>query len=176
MNELNWKTVEYQERDWLIARLAALATLIHLLEAAFPSPIPGIKPGLANVITLIAFFYFGLGVAVWVSLLRVLAGSLLIGTFLSPAFALSLAGASSALLSLALLSLMGTRWRPGPVGMAVAASLMHMLGQFGLAYTLLIPHKGLFNLLPLLLIAALLSGIVSGVIAHKVLNNLRVKQ
>jgi len=173
LNEPSWKTVEYDERDWLIARLAALATLIQVIEAAFPSPIPGVKPGLANVITLIVFFQYGFLTAMWVSLLRILVGSLLIGTFLSPAFALSLIGGLSSLLVLGVFSIIG-RWQAGPVGIAVLSSMAHMLGQFGLAYTLLIPHKALFNLLPVLLAAGLLFGLVSGIIAARVLNNTRV--
>ena len=39
--------------DRLIAGYAALAIVIHVLEAGFPSPVPGVKPGLANVVTLI---------------------------------------------------------------------------------------------------------------------------
>lgn len=40
-------------RDRAIAALAAIAIGIQILEAAIPSPVPGIKPGLANIVTLI---------------------------------------------------------------------------------------------------------------------------
>ena len=42
--------------DHLIAGFAALAIAIHIIESAFPSPLPGVKPGLANVVTLIVLF------------------------------------------------------------------------------------------------------------------------
>ena len=61
--------------------LAALAITIHILESAVPTPLPGIKPGLANVVTVITLALFGWRIAAWVTLLRVLAASLLTGTY-----------------------------------------------------------------------------------------------
>jgi heptaprenyl diphosphate synthase len=91
------------KNDLLIASLTALAIAIHVVESSIPSIIPGIKPGLSNVIVLICLFSFGFKIAVQVSLLRVFIVSLLIGTFLSPTFILSLAGALSSLFSIAIL-------------------------------------------------------------------------
>ena len=39
--------------DHRIARYAAAAIALSVVEAAIPSPLPGVKPGLANIITLI---------------------------------------------------------------------------------------------------------------------------
>ncbi|MFO7604144.1 MAG: Gx transporter family protein [Gammaproteobacteria bacterium] len=157
--------------DIRLAWLAALATSIHLLESSLPSPLPGIKPGLANIITLIVLLRFGWRAAIWVSLLRVVAGGLLLGTFLSPTFMLSLAGAVSSLLVL------GLTWRlPGQgfsaIGLSVLAALAHISGQFVLAYFWFIPHPGLWNLLPVLLSLALILGIINGTICHKVVARL----
>ena len=157
--------------DHRIAWLTALAVAIHLLEAALPSPLPGVKPGLANVITIVVLMHFGWRIAAWVSLLRVLVSGLLLGTFLSPTFALSLGGAlcSAAILWLA------TRFKTpvfGPIGYSVLAALAHMAGQFWLAYILFIPHPGLLHLLPVLLTVALLFGVVSGIIAGMMLQGL----
>ena len=38
--------------DHHIAKLAAIAIALHMVEAVIPSPIPGVKPGLANIVTL----------------------------------------------------------------------------------------------------------------------------
>ena len=87
--------------DRRIAGLAAVAIAIHVLEAGFPSPVPGIKPGLANVVTLIALLRHGVACAAWVAGLRVLVGSLLVGSFLTPTFWLSATGALCAFAALA---------------------------------------------------------------------------
>lgn len=156
--------------DHRIAWLAALAITLHVVESALPSPIPGVKPGLANIITIIALIQFGWSTAAWVNLLRVLVGSVLVGSFLSPTFILSLAGALSSILVLRLAS-----WLPGrgfgPVGYSVLAALAHMAGQFYTAYLLFIPHAALFHLLPVLMTAAVIFGIISGFIAHLILGH-----
>ena len=157
--------------DHRIAWLTALAVAIHLIEATLPSPLPGVKPGLANVITIVVLMRFGWSTAAWVSLLRVLVSGLLLGTFLSPTFALSLGGALCSVAVLWLVTRM--RWlRFGAVGYSVLAALAHMLGQFALAYALFIPHPGLLHLLPILLTVALLFGVLGGILAHMILNGL----
>src|SRR3569832_1423229 len=82
--------------DHRIAWLAALAITIQIAESALPSPLPGVKPGLANVVTIVALVHYGWATAAWVALLRVFVGSNMIGSFLSPTFLLSLAGALAA--------------------------------------------------------------------------------
>ncbi len=158
--------------DIRIAWLTALAVSIHLLEGALPSPLPGVKPGLANVITIAVLVHFGWTTAAWISLLRVSAGSLLLGTFLSPTFILSLSGAVASIVALGLMTLLFGRALFGPVGYSVLASMAHMAAQFAVAYLFFIPHPGLFQLLPILMSAALLFGVLSGIIAHHMLRRL----
>ncbi|MGD8207055.1 MAG: Gx transporter family protein [Chromatiales bacterium] len=150
--------------DHRVAALAALAIAVHVLESAIPSPLPGVKPGLANVVTVTALVLYGWRVALWVGLLRVLAGSLVIGTFLSPTFMLSLAGA---VLSLGAMGLgrLAAGGALSALGYSVLGAMGHMLGQVLAAYLLFIPHPALFQLLPVLLSFALLFGLVSGRIA-----------
>jgi heptaprenyl diphosphate synthase len=157
--------------DHTIAWLTALAITIHVAESALPSPLPGIKPGLANVVTIAVLIRFGWVAAAWVSLLRVLVGSLLLGTFLSPTFMLSLGGALCGTAALGLGSLLPGRGF-GPIGYSVLAALAHMAGQFALAYTLFIPHAALLHLLPILLTVALCFGVVSGIIAAAMLKGI----
>lgn len=164
-------TIQTTREDHRIAWLAALAITIHIAESALPSPIPGIKPGLANIVTIIVLMQFGWSAAAWVGMLRVVVGSLLIGTFLSPTFMLSLGGAVASLAVLGLASRLPGRG-VGPVGYCVLAAMAHMTAQFWIAYWLFIPHDALFNLLPVLMTAAVITGIVTGVIAGAVLQRL----
>jgi heptaprenyl diphosphate synthase len=101
----------------------------------------------------------------------VLAGSLLVGTFLSPTFILSAGGAVAALAALWLAQRLFGRWLGAP-GYSVCAALAHMGTQVLLAWLLFIPHPALLKLAPFLLTAALVFGIVSGVIAAIVLQQL----
>lgn len=155
--------------DHRIAWLTALAMTIHIIESAFPNPLPGVKPGLANMVTIIVLIKFGWKMAAWVNLLRVIAGSLMIGTFLSPTFILSLSGA---LASITVLTLLRNFPGCGPVGYSVASAMVHTLTQFWVAYELFIHHKGLFQLLPPLMTFALILGIITGLITSKILEHL----
>ena len=154
--------------DHRIARLAAAAIGLSLIDAAIPMPLPGIKPGLANIVTLIVLARYGWAAASWVSGLRVIAGGLLLGQLFSPGFFLSLAGALSSLGILALAVRLPVRFF-GPVSWSLLAAFAHLAGQLLLARLWLIPHDGLFYLLPFFAVAALVSGLVNGLIAARML-------
>ena len=150
--------------DHHLARMAALALGLTVLEAAIPSPLPGVKPGLANIITLIVLVRYGWRAAAWVSLLRVVAGALLLGSFLTPGFFLSLSGAVCSLFVLAFSQHLPQRWF-GPATHSILGALAHIAGQLLLVYFWLIPHAGLLYLVPVFAAAALLFGTVNGLIA-----------
>ena len=156
------------DEDRRIAGLATAAVILSLVDAAVPSPLPGIKPGLANIVTLIVLLRHGWGSALWVSLLRVLASSLMLGFFLAPAFFLSLTGTVCSLLTLALARPLPARWF-GPVSLSVLAAFAHIGGQLLLARLWLIPHDGVFLLAPLFGAAALVFGTLNGLIAARLL-------
>lgn len=149
--------------DRRIAAYAAAAITLSLAEAALPSPIPGIKPGLANIIVLLVLLRHGWIEAAWVSLLRVFAASLLFGQLFTPGFFMSLAGALCSLAMLALTCRLPARWF-GPVAHSIVAAFAHIAGQLLVARLWLIPHDGVFYLLPVFAVAALLFGIFNGLV------------
>jgi heptaprenyl diphosphate synthase len=165
------KTIQTTRDDHRIAWLAALAITIHIAETALPSPLPGVKPGLANIITIVVLVRFGWRMAAWISLLRVLGGSLLLGTFLSPTFLLSLGGAVASMAMLGLALQMPGRGFSA-FGYSILAAFAHMNAQFWLAYSVFIPHPGLLHLWPLLMTAAMLFGVVNGLIAQLLLRDI----
>jgi len=162
-------TLQPSRTDVRIAWLTALALSLHVIETALPSPIPGVKPGLANIVTVATLILFGYGTAAWVSLLRVVGGGLLLGTLFSPTFILSFSGALASMMVLGLSWYVSRgRWF-GPVGYSVLAALAHMAAQIGMAYIAFIPNPGLFTLLPVFMTAALIFGILNGIIARQML-------
>lgn len=154
--------------DHRIAKLAALAIGLHLIEAVLPSPLPGVKPGIANIVTLYVLYQYGIGTAVWVSLLRVFAASLLLGQLFSPTFLLSLGGAISSLCLLAMAIKLPAKWF-GPVSLSVLASFAHISGQLLIVWLWLIPHSGVVYLTPVFALAALVFGVVNGYITQHLL-------
>lgn len=154
--------------DHRIARLAAAAIGLALVDAAIPLPLPGVKPGLANIVVLIVLLRYGWGAACWVSLLRVVAGSLLLGQFLAPGFFLGLSGALCSLGLLGLAQYLPRRWF-GPVSLSVLASFAHIGGQLALARLWLVPHDGVFVLSPIFALAALVFGVINGLVVARLL-------
>lgn len=157
------------KEDHHIAKLTALAIALHVIEAMFPSPLPGVKPGIANIITLYVLMQYGFATAAWVSLLRVFASSLLLGNFLSPAFILSLSGA---LLSLAILFFAQHLPRKyfSAITLSIFAACAHIAGQLIIVRLWLIPHAGVAYLIPIFALAALFFGFINGVVTNKLLN------
>lgn len=166
-------TIASERQDHIIAWFAALAIAIHVLESAIPSPIPGIKIGLANVVTIVVLVHFGWRIAAWVSLLRVLIGSLIIGSFLSPTFILSLSGACASLTVIGLAYAIAKN-HLSALGYSVLAAIAHIMAQFWVAYWLFIPHDALFHLLPILVTVAIITGIVNGSLALAVQRRLKL--
>jgi heptaprenyl diphosphate synthase len=130
-----------------------------------PSPLPGVKPGIANIVTLYVLYRFGFVTAAWVSLLRVFASSLLFGNFLSPTFVLSLSGAMMSLVLLYFAQHLPRRYF-GPVSLSILAALAHMLAQLLLVRFWLIPHAGVAYLIPIFMLAALFFGLINGVVTN----------
>jgi heptaprenyl diphosphate synthase len=156
--------------DHHVARMAAVALGLTVLENAIPSPLPGVKPGLANIVTLIVLARFGWRIAAWVSLLRVVAGSLLFGNFLAPGFFLSLSGALCSLALLALSQHLPQRWF-GAITHSILAAFAHIAGQMTVVYLWLIPHSGIAYLIPIFATAALIFGTVNGLIVASFMDN-----
>lgn len=166
-------TIELQPDalDTRIARYAAAAIALTVAEAIIPMPLPGIKPGLANILILVVLTRYGWGEAVWVSLLRVVAGSLLLGQFLAPGFFLSLSGSITSLAVLGLAQHL-PRTAFGPVSQSILASFAHISGQLLIARLWLVPHDGLMYLLPFFAVSALLFGTINGLATAHILEHI----
>lgn len=156
-----------------IATLAAYAIVLHLLERMIPTPIPWLRLGLANIITLLALIIYGLRTALFISLIRVLLGSLFIGTFLGPGFILSLGGALTSTFAMAGGNLLGERVF-SPMGLSLIGAYSHVLTQLFLAYLIFIRQfEAILWVAPFLLTLGLLTGLLNGLICIKVLQEIK---
>lgn len=159
--------IQTTSEDHQIAKLTALAIGLHMLEAIFPSPLPGVKPGIANIVTLYVFIQYGFGSAAWVSLLRVFASSLLLGHFLSPTFILSLSGAVFSLSILWIAQHLPKRYF-SVISLSILAAFAHVTGQLLVVRVWLIPHAGIAYLVPIFALTALIFGFLNGIICRKI--------
>ena len=154
--------------DHHIAKLTALAIGLHIIEAVIPSPLPGVKPGIANIVTLYVLYEYGFATAAWVSLLRVFASSLLLGNFLSPTFVLSLSGALCSLAALYLAQQLPKKYFSA-ITLSICAAFAHIAGQLIVVRLWLIPQTGVSYLIPIFALAALIFGLINGLITTRLL-------
>lgn len=144
----------------LCALLTAMALALSYLENLFPLslavPIPGVKLGLANIVTLFALYALGPGQALLILVSRCLLGSLFAGNVNALLF--SLLGGLSAMGAMTLLSR-----RPGLsiYGVSIGGAAAHNCGQTAAAVLTLGSAAPLYYL-PVLLAVSLLSGGLTG--------------
>jgi heptaprenyl diphosphate synthase len=142
-----------------IGVLAAFALVLGYLETFIPIPVPGVKLGLANIAILLCFMRLDAGAALFVTLLKVLAQGLLFGSPLT--FAYSLAGSALAYLVMAFAMRL-----PGmhSAMVSVLGAVAHTAGQMAVA-TVLLGTRFVWLAAPVLLVAAIATGILCGVLA-----------
>lgn len=123
-------TKRIARRGLLVAAAMALSWLESLLPAF--GMVPGMKLGLANIVTLFALYRMSLGDAAGISLARVVLTAATFGNAYS--FAYSLAGAA---LSLAVMAGLKRADRFSILGVSAAGGVCHNLGQLLVAIAVL---------------------------------------
>ena len=149
--------------------MASLALIFSYVEAIIPySPgVPGIKLGIANIVTVIALYKFGPKDAAAVSIIRiVIAGLLFNGLF---GMLYSLAGAAVSLIGMILLKKTDLF---SVVGVSMAAGVLHNLGQLLMAAAL-ISDLRIFFYFPVLLFSGIAAGTIVGIVSAYILRTLR---
>ena len=147
----------------LCALLTAMALALSYLENVFPLslaiPIPGIKLGLANIVTVFALYVLGPAAAVLILLARCLLGAMFASNLNALAFSL-LGGAAAMgmMISLSRLRLLSI------YGVSMGGAAAHNCGQVAAAVLTLGNGAPLYYL-PILLGVSLLTGALTGVIA-----------
>jgi heptaprenyl diphosphate synthase len=155
------RSSEGERRVYFIAFLAALSISLAIVEHMVPRPLPWMRFGLANAITLYAFGVLRPKEVFLLVIARVVASSLLIGSFLSVTFLLSLSGALSSFFVMLSLFLLFRRFF-SLIGISVAGALTSNAVQLLVVNTLFINSRISYYLLPLILLFALGGGILSG--------------
>ena len=150
-----------------MALLTAIALTIFMIEAQIPPivPLPGVKLGLANIITVFAVFALGPREAASILFCRIFLGAVFAGNFSTIFY--SAAGGTLAILATILLRRVLTNrqlWVAGAIG-AVA----HSVGQVGMAI-LITGTPGIIVYLPPLICISIVTGCFTGLCAQFLVN------
>ena len=154
----------------LMALLTAIALTIFVIEAQIPAPVPvpGVKLGLANIITLIAMCLLGKKEAGAVLLVRVIMGAMFAG---SPStFLFSAAGG---LLAYLLMCALTRVFEDGQLWIVSAlAGVAHNAGQL-LTCMLVVKTPGVLAYAPILAASGVITGVFTGLAAMYLIRALR---
>ncbi|MBF0517475.1 MAG: Gx transporter family protein [Nitrospirae bacterium] len=160
-----------QRDKYRLALLAACALALHGFERLIPSPIPWLRFGFANIITLITLVVYGFNAALTITLVRVLMGSMLIGTFLGPPFIMSLVGGCFSVVAMWI----ALRVRVfGPLGLSLTGALFHNIGQLLAVYAVFIQNlRSIAVLAPVILFIGTLAGLLNGIAVIFIMEHLK---
>lgn len=150
-----------------LALLTALALIIFVVELQIPSltPVPGIKLGLANIITVFAVYRYSAGETALVLLARIILGSLFSGNM--TAIMYSLAGGVLCLLGMLLLKRVIPEkhmWL-----CSVFGAVLHNTGQIIVAWAVT-GTVWIFGYLPVLVFSGCVAGAFTGLCAQLVVS------
>ena len=145
--------------------LTAAALVLGYIERFIPlAPgIPGIKLGLSNTVLLYAIYLMNWKSAICLMLLKVTLSGLLFSGISAMLYAFA-GGALSLLVMVLLHRAKGF----SIVGVSVAGAVVHNIGQIAVA-CLVVRTQALLGYLPVLLIAGVVTGVLTGMVARLVI-------
>lgn len=151
----------------LLGLLTAIALSIFMLEAQLPPvvPIPGVKLGLSNIVTVFTVFALGGREGAAVLACRVFLGAVFAGNFSTILYSAA-GGALAILVTIGLRKILTKHqlWVAGALG-AVA----HSIGQMAMA-VLVTGTPGLLLYLPVMIGVSILTGCFTGLCAQFLVN------
>ena len=150
-----------------MAMLTAIALTIFMIEAQIPSlvPIPGIKLGLANIVTVFAVFAMGPGEAAAILFVRIFLGAVFAGNFSTIAYS-GAGGLCAILITIGLRKVLTHKqlWVAGAL-----SAIGHSVGQMAVAIAVT-ATPGLAVYLPVMIACSVVTGLFTGLCAQFVLN------
>ena len=143
----------------LMAVLTAVALTIFMLEAQLPAPvpIPGVKLGLANTVTLTAMLILGRREAGAILAARIIMGAVFAG---NPS-AMLYSAAGGVLAYAAMCLLVGVVPEKRLWAVSAVSAVAHNMGQL-LACVLVVKTPGVFIYAPALIVSGVITGVFTG--------------
>jgi heptaprenyl diphosphate synthase len=144
--------------------MIAIGIVVSIVEAQISAVlflIPGVKLGLANIVTLIILYLYGERDAFIVLMIRILLVAILYSAM--PAPLMSFAGGITAFVGMILLKKVRSL---SMISVSVTGSFLHMVGQIVMAIIVL-NTEALILYLPYMMVLSVPTGIFTGIVAKK---------
>ena len=151
-----------------LAIMAAASVVLSIVESLISVAlfiIPGVKLGLANIITLVILYVYSEKDAAIVVLIRIMRVGLVYSGLFQPTFWMSLSGGVLAFIAMVVFKRLT---KLTLISVSVAGSLFHMVGQILMAMVVLNTETLIFYL-PYMMLIAIPTGIFTGIIAKRMI-------
>ncbi len=150
----------------LIAMFLALAVVLSYVEGFLPSPVPGVKLGLAQIVMLLLIYDFSWHEALLVDLGRIFLVSLLRGDIFTLSFFMSLAGG---MLSFVVMLFARHALRRLTVyGVSLLGAYAHSFGQVAVLAAIM-GNGDAFYYFPFIALLSVLTGLFTAFVAERLL-------
>ena len=150
-----------------MAMLTAIALTIFMIEAQIPAlvPIPGVKLGLANIVTVFAVFALGPKEAAMILFVRIFLGAVFAGNFSTILYS-GAGGLLAILVTIGLRKILTHQqlWVAGAIG-----AIFHSIGQMAVAVAVT-GTPGILVYLPMMILCSIITGVFTGLCAQLLLN------
>ncbi|MBR3973322.1 MAG: Gx transporter family protein [Oscillospiraceae bacterium] len=150
-----------------MALLTAIALTIFMIEAQIPPlvPVPGIKLGLANIVTVFAVFALGSREAAMILFVRIFLGAVFAGNFSTILYS-GAGGLLAIFTTIGLKRILTVKqlWVAGALG-----AMAHSIGQMAMAIAVT-ATVGLAAYLPVMIACSIVTGTFTGLCAQLLLN------
>lgn len=154
----------------LMSLLTAVGLILFVVEAQIPVPvaIPGVKLGLANVVTLFALWLLSRRAAATVLILRVVLGNFVVGNLMMMLYSLS-----GGLLCLLVMALMKPLFSEKQIFLlSMFGAIAHNIGQLAAA-VFVMGTASILLYAPVLLLSGLITGFFTGQCAQAVILHMK---
>lgn len=151
-----------------LAIMVAASVVLSIVESLISVAlfiIPGVKLGLANIITLVILYVYSEKDAAIVVLIRIMLVGLVYSGLFQPTFWMSLSGGVLAFIAMVVFKRLT---KLTLISVSVAGSLFHMVGQILMAMVVLNTETLIFYL-PYMMLIAIPTGFFTGIIAKRMI-------
>jgi heptaprenyl diphosphate synthase len=139
-----------------LSLLISIGLVLFVIESFIPLPVPFMKLGIANIVSIIALYIYGIK------------DSLIVGMFFNPLFFVAIGSGIMAVLVMGFVKLL-FKDVFSPIGVSIGGAFAYNITQLLIYYFLIIKKLEIFNLIPFFFFLSPITGFLTGFVALIVL-------
>jgi heptaprenyl diphosphate synthase len=147
-----------------VSVFTAASISFFVIESLFPTLIPGIRLGLANIFILLALIFLGLKEAIFIGILKSVIGSLVLARLFTPSFIFSISG--TLVSTFMMWAIIKSRLPFSLLGISIVGAEIHIITQLFIAISIFLPGISFSYISPIYILSSLIAGSVVGILTY----------